>query len=67
MMYLGMYCQVLRGDGLKIMTQLISNTHETKKWSKDFVTVATISLKKKPKAAKCSDHRTNSKVSSKDT
>ena len=40
------------------MTELISNMHETEEWPKDFTGFSVIALKKKPKATKCSDHRT---------
>ena len=44
-------------DGLKIVTQLINNIHETGEWPKDLTEVRVIALQK-PEAAKCSDHRT---------
>jgi len=52
--------------GLKIMTKLINIIYETGDWPKDFTEVTMIVLKK-PQATKCSDHRTYSKDSSKDT
>jgi hypothetical protein len=48
----------LLGDGIKIMTQLINNIYVTGEWPRDFIEVTMIALKKKPKATKCSDHRT---------
>ena len=41
---------------------LINNTHETREWLKDLCDVTMIVLKKKPKATKCSDHRTVSLI-----
>jgi len=41
--------ELLGEDGLRTVTQLINNTHETGKWSKDFTQVTMIALKKKPK------------------
>ena len=56
---------ILLGEGgLRSMAQLISNTH-TRNWTVTQVT--TTALKTKPKATKCSDHRTGSKYSSEDT
>jgi hypothetical protein len=49
------------------MAQLINDMYEIGEWPKDFIEVAIIALKKKPKATKCSDNCTNSKDSSKDT
>jgi hypothetical protein len=45
-------------DGLKLMTQLISAIYVTGEWPRYFTEAITITLKKKPKATKCSDHRT---------
>ena len=57
----------LLGEGdLKIMRKLINTIYETREWPKDFTEVTVIALKKKPHAIKCSDHRTYSKVNSKD-
>jgi hypothetical protein len=53
--------------GLKIMTKLINTIYEIGEWPKDFTEVTMITLKKKPQATKCSDHRTYSEDSSKDT
>jgi hypothetical protein len=44
------------------MTQLIKNIYETGEWLKDFIEVTTTAFKKKPKATKCSDHRTISLI-----
>jgi hypothetical protein len=53
----------LMGDsGLKIMTKLINTNYETGEWPKDFTEVTMITLKKKPQATKCSDHRTISLI-----
>jgi len=53
----------LMGEGgLKIMTKLINTIYETGEWPKDFTEVAMITLKKKPQATKCSDHRTISLI-----
>jgi hypothetical protein len=40
------------------MTQLINNIYVTEEWPRDLIEVTMIALKKKPKATKCSDHRT---------
>jgi hypothetical protein len=45
-----------------VSKQLINNTQKTGGWSSVFVQVAMIALKKKPKATKCSDHRTLSLI-----
>ena len=53
----------LMGEGgLKIKTKLINTTYETGDWPKDFTELAMITLKKKPQATKCSDHRTISLI-----
>jgi len=44
--------------GLKIMMKLINTIYETGEWPKDLTEVTMITLKKKPQATKCSDHRT---------
>jgi hypothetical protein len=49
------------------MTRQINKTHETGEWSMNFNEITKIALKKKPKDAKCSDHRTYSTDSSEDT
>ena len=45
-------------DGLQLMIQLINNIYETGEWPKNFTKVIMITLNNKPKATKCSDHRT---------
>jgi hypothetical protein len=50
--------KLLGYDGLNLMTQLINNIYESGEWPKDFIEVTMIALKKKPKARKCTDHRT---------
>jgi hypothetical protein len=45
-------------DGLNLLTQLINNIYESGEWPKDFTEVTMVALKKKPKARKCTDHRT---------
>jgi len=52
----------LFGGGLKIMTKFINTIYETGEWPKDFTEVTMITLKKKPQATKCSDHRTISLI-----
>jgi hypothetical protein len=49
-------------DGLRIMTQLINNIHETGELPKDITEVTMIALKKKPQATKCTDHCTFSHI-----
>jgi hypothetical protein len=49
--------RILGEDGLR-MTQLINNMCGTGEWPKDVTKVRVVALKQKPKAAKCSDHRT---------
>ena len=48
--------------GLKIMKKLINTTYETGEWPEDFMEVTMIALKRKPRATKCSDHRTMSHI-----
>ena len=48
--------------GLKIMTKLINTIYETVEWPKDFTEFTMITLKKKPQATKCSDHRSISLI-----
>ena len=49
----------LLGEGsLKIMTKLMNTIYETGEWPKDFTEVTVFTLKKKPQATKCGDHRT---------
>jgi hypothetical protein len=50
--------KLLGEDGLKLITQLINSVYEPREWSRHFIEVKMIALKKKPKATKCSDHRT---------
>jgi hypothetical protein len=50
--------KLLGEDGLRQMTQLINSIYVTAEWPRDFIEVTMIALKKKPKAIKCSDHRT---------
>ena len=53
----------LMGEGgLKIMRKLINTIYETGEWPKDFTEVTMFTLKKKPQATKCSDHRTISLI-----
>jgi len=52
--------KLLGEDGIRIMTQ--RSTTYGGWWSKDFTEVKMIALKKKPKAIKCSDHRTFSLI-----
>jgi hypothetical protein len=54
--------KLLGEDGLKVMTQLISNIYETGEWHEDFIEIAAIALKKKPKVTTCSDHCTVSHI-----
>ena len=49
--------KLLGESGLKIK-KLINTIYETGQWPKDFMEVTMIALKKKPQAAKRSDHRT---------
>jgi hypothetical protein len=44
------------------MTQLIKSIYVTEEWPRDFIEVIMITLKKKPKATKCSDHCTISLI-----
>jgi hypothetical protein len=52
--------KLLGEDGLRLMTQLINSIYSyvTREWPRDFTKVTMIALKKKPKATKCSVHRT---------
>jgi hypothetical protein len=54
--------KLLGEDGLKQMTQLTNSLYVTGEWPRDFIEVTMIALKKKPKATKCSDHRTISLI-----
>ena len=60
-------CKLVEEDGLRIMTQLINNIHESGGWPKDFTEVMVIALKKKPSTTKCSSYGAHSKDSSEDT
>jgi hypothetical protein len=62
MMYLMTYSKPWEKDVLRLMKQLLNNIHETGERPKSLIGVAMISLKKKPKATKCSDHRTISLI-----
>jgi hypothetical protein len=55
--------KLLGEDGLRLMTQMINSIYVTGEWPRDFIEVTMIALKKKPKATKCSDHRTISIIS----
>jgi hypothetical protein len=55
--------KLLGDDGLKLMKELISSMYVTEEWPRDFIEVTTITLKNKPKATNCSDHRTISIIS----
>jgi hypothetical protein len=59
---LGDVLRFLGEDGLKLMTQLISSIYVIGEWLRDFSEVTMIALKKKPKATKCSYHRTISLI-----
>ena len=48
---------LLKKDGLRLLTQLISNVYETGVWPKDFNDPIMTALQKKPNTAKCRDHR----------
>jgi hypothetical protein len=54
--------KLLGDDGLNLMTQQINNTYKSGQWPKDFNEVIMVALKKKPKARKCTDHRTSSLI-----
>ena len=54
--------KLLGEGGLKIMTKLMNTIYETGEWPKDFTEDTMITLKKKPQATKCSDHRTISLI-----
>jgi hypothetical protein len=43
---------------LNLLTQLINNIYESGELPKDFTEVTMVALKKKPKATKCTHHRT---------
>jgi hypothetical protein len=48
--------------GLRLMTQLINSIYVTGELPRYFSEVTIIALNKKPKATKCSEHRTNSNI-----
>jgi hypothetical protein len=55
---------VFKSSGLKLVTLLIISIYKTGDWSNDFICVAVVALRKKPKASEhCyhQPHRTNSK------
>jgi hypothetical protein len=54
--------KLLGEDGFRLMTQLINSIYVTGEWPRDFIEVTMIAMKKKPKATKCSDHRTISHI-----
>jgi hypothetical protein len=54
--------KLLGDDGLSIMTQLINNIYKSGEWPKDFIEVTMTASKKRPKARKCTDHRTISLI-----
>jgi hypothetical protein len=54
--------KLLGDDGLNLLTQLVHNIYESGEWPKDFTEVTMVALKKKPKARKCTDHRTISLI-----
>ena len=54
--------KLLGEGGLKILTKLSNAIYNTEEWPQDFTEVTMIALKKKTKAAKCSDYRTISLI-----
>lgn len=48
--------------GLRIRTQLMNSIYETGEWPMDFTEIKMTALNKKPKATKCSHHRTISLI-----
>jgi hypothetical protein len=54
--------RLLGQDGLKLMTWLLNSVYVTGEWPRVFIEVTVIALKKKPKAAVCSDHHTGSLI-----
>lgn len=42
-------------DGVTLTFQLINNIYQNGEWSRDFIEVTRIALKKKPKATNCSN------------
>jgi hypothetical protein len=49
---------VLGKDAQTLKSQLITNIHVTREWSKDFIDAIMTALKKKPRATKCSNYHT---------
>jgi len=49
---------MLGKDALTLKSQLITNIHITREWSKDFIDAIRTALKKKPRATKCSSYHT---------
>jgi len=45
-------------DALTLKSQLITNIHETREWSKDLIEAIMTTLKKKTRATKCSNYHT---------
>jgi hypothetical protein len=58
----GVALKLMGEVGLKMMAKLINTIYETGEWPKDFTEVTMITLKKKPQAIKCNDHRTISPI-----
>jgi hypothetical protein len=54
--------KLLGDDGLNLMTELNNNIYESGEWPKDFTEVTMVALQRKPKARKCTDHRTISLI-----
>jgi hypothetical protein len=54
--------KLLGDDGVNLLAQLINNIYESGVWPKDFTEVTMVTLKKKPKARKCTDHCTISLI-----
>jgi hypothetical protein len=54
--------KLLGDDGLNLLTQLVNDIYESGEWPKDFTEVTVVTLKKKPKARKYTDHRTSSLI-----
>jgi hypothetical protein len=54
--------KLLGNDGLNLLTELINDIYESEEWPRDFTEVTMVALKKKPKARKCTDHRTISLI-----
>ena len=49
---------MLGKDALRLNSQLITNKHENREWSEDFIDAKMTVLQKNPKATKCSNHHT---------